>query len=75
MNHKTTTALRCGVSVLIIWLAAGCDKSHTSGIRQWKENNDGISYNFTCIDGMMFVVTPGSHSELSLAGPIGKCEG
>ena len=64
-----------GASALIVLLAAGCGQSQQqkSGIREWTENKDGVEYNKTCIEGMLFIATPGSHGEISLAGPIGSC--
>lgn len=73
MNLKTKTALRFGVSALIVLLAAGCDQSYKSGVREWQMNKDGVSYNKTCIEGKLFIATPGSHGEISLAGPVSDC--
>lgn len=63
---KQATLVLCS---WILLLVSGCQEKEPT----WKETGDGVVYRWTCIEGMKYIVTPGSHGEMSVSGPVKEC--
>ena len=69
------------VFLFLFFILSGCDYSpenktvSLSDDIYWMRNSDGVFYGKTCIDNKLFVVSLGSHSNTTLSGIIGSCNG